>query len=119
MSRRRGKAILINPSCRWSVLYRVDGRTLEGKTLTFVRSRLVDFVGGDPDARQIILIERAAWLSLRIALKESKLAQRGPDAMTIHDDLHYLSWVSLLIKILDKLGVNTSGTGDSWRDILA
>src|SRR5689334_12760070 len=103
MKQRRAKAVILSPTCRLKTLYRVDLRTLEGKTVKFVRQRLTDYVGGNPDPKQVLLIERAAWLTLRICLKEQKLMAQGPNALSRHDDLHYLSWVNSLTKILDKL----------------
>src|SRR3954464_10500017 len=111
MSRRKedakpkeGKILKLGPSCRWITLYRADGRTYEGMIVRRVRSALSEHVGGNPSVAQSLLIERAAWLSLRLALKERKLLETGD--LTRHDDLHYMSWTNGLVKILDRLGIS-------------
>src|SRR4051794_41530990 len=100
---RRVKGVTLATSPREHTLYRIDHRTVEGRTMKHVRDALAECVGGSPDIRQALLIERAAWVALRIYLKELKMLEKGVEAMTLHDDLYYLAWVNTLNKILKQL----------------
>jgi hypothetical protein len=55
-------------------LVKVDGRTKEGALLATVRAELIEHVGGSPTAVQRAMIERCAWLSLRLSLLDEKIA---------------------------------------------
>jgi uncharacterized Rossmann fold enzyme len=51
---------------------------------------------------QAALIERAAWLRLRLALFDEKLAAGG---FTDHDSAHYLAWANTLARTLARIGI--------------
>lgn len=82
---------------------RVDGRTIEGALMRRVRRELVAHCGGRPSATQKTLIERAAWLSLRIELLDRKLADG--QAFGPYESNVYLAWVGALSRIMSRLGI--------------
>src|SRR4051794_33140672 len=109
----------LSPSCRVPVMYRLDLRTVEGRTISAIRARLVEYVGGNPNPKQILLIERVAWISLRIALKEQKLMAHGEDALTTHDNNYYLAWSNTLNKLLKQLHPPATEDTLRYENILA
>ncbi|HEV7267354.1 MAG TPA: hypothetical protein VGN83_20965 [Falsiroseomonas sp.] len=80
----------------------MDGRTREAKILQRVRAELTEHVGGSPSATQRALIERAAWLTLRTAQLDRKIA--GGGELTDHDSRVYLAWSNSLTRTLRQLG---------------
>jgi hypothetical protein len=66
------------------------------------RAELVGHCGGVPSQTQKVMIERAVWLSLRIALLDRKQAEMGD--MTEHDSKTYLAWVGSLTRLMKDLG---------------
>jgi hypothetical protein len=84
-------------------MYRLDRHSKEAKTMAAVQAWLADYVGGNPNIVQMLLIDRAAFTTLRIILKERKLLERGEDAMTVHDDNYYTAWTRTLLKIFKQL----------------
>ena len=52
---------------------RIDGRTREGKALSFLEATLVTSLGGDPSAQEVALIQRAAFKLFRCGLLEKHL----------------------------------------------
>jgi hypothetical protein len=72
-----------------------------------VKRELTAHIGGNPNAAQSMLIERCAWLSLRIALLDKKLAS-GRDFTQIDSNV-YLAWANSLSRMLVKLGIEPPG----------
>jgi hypothetical protein len=108
----------VGPYSRGGPLARIDGRSREGRFLTSVRSELVQHVGGHPSATQRALIERAVWLSFRVAQLDSKMA--SSDSFTDHDSRTYLAWSNSLSRCLRELGLKPAAAATrSLADVLA
>ncbi len=75
-------------------------RSKEGLLLRKVRAELTAHVG-TPSATQRIMIERAAVLSLQIAMLDAKHAAGG---LTSHDQREYLAWTNALTRLMRHLG---------------
>ena len=67
----------IGPYSTPTVLAKLDGRTREARLMQKVRDDLTGHLGGDLTAPQTALVERAAWLSLHVALMDEKMLQEG------------------------------------------
>lgn len=112
------KAHRIGPYSRRNVLAKVDGRTREARLLDAARADLIAHVGGHPSATQLRLIERAAWLTLYVAMLDAKAMQSGE--MTEHDSRTYLAWSNSLTRTLAALGLTgKAATPQSLAEILA
>jgi hypothetical protein len=85
----------------------IDRRTAEGRLFDDFRSELVKHVGGSPNIVQLAMIERCAWVRLRIALMDEKLLAGG---MTDQDSKIYLAWSNTLARTLVALGVQSAST---------
>lgn len=98
-----GKARDVRPYSRTHTLAKLDRRTRESALLSRTRSELTAHVGGKPSATQAALIERAAWLTLHVALLDAKIVDAsGP---TDHDSRTYLAWSNSLTRTLAALGL--------------
>src|SRR5438067_9285685 len=86
-------------------LARVDGRSREGRLLRVVRDELSAQIG-KPSPAQTALIERAAWLSLRIAQLDVRIANGG---FTDFDSKQYLAWSNALARLLRTFGLKGAG----------
>jgi hypothetical protein len=93
----------VGPYSRPRPLAKIDGRSREGRFLKSIRADLVEHVGGQPSATQRALIERAVWLSFRVAQLDAKLAKG--DGFTDHDSRTYLAWSNSLGRSLRELGL--------------
>jgi hypothetical protein len=80
----------------------IDRRTGEGRAFERFRAELVEYVGGTPSIVQSAIIERCAWVRLRIALMDEKMLAGG---MTEQDGKSYLAWCNTLARLLGRLGV--------------
>jgi hypothetical protein len=80
----------------------LDHRSREARFMRDRRAELVAHCGGAPSQTQRVMIERAVWLSLRIALLDRKQAEMGD--MTEHDSKTYLAWVGSLTRLMKDLG---------------
>jgi hypothetical protein len=110
----------VGPYSRARGLETLDGRSREGRLVRAVRRELTAHVGGRPSATQKALIERAAWLSLRISQLDAKMADG--QAFTDHDHRFYLAWVGTLSRTLRQLGMQpakASAPARSLADYLA
>jgi hypothetical protein len=76
-----------------------DGRTREARLLRETRARLFQHVGGSPTATQALQIERACWLTLRLAQLDT--ARAYGEAI---DDTLYLAVSNSLSRLLRRLG---------------
>lgn len=90
----------LGPYSRPPALAALDMRSREGLLLRRVRAELTAHVG-NPSATQRILIERAAVLSLQIAMLDAKHAAGG---LTSHDQREYLAWTNALTRLMRHLG---------------
>jgi hypothetical protein len=85
----------------------LDRRTFEGKLFAEFRADLVTHAGGSPNVVQTALIERCAWVRLRLAMMDSKVATGD---FTEHDSRTYLAWANTLSRLLARLGVDPQAT---------
>ncbi len=92
----------IGPYSRPASMAKIDGRSADGRFLRRVRAELAQHVGGKPSATQYALIDRIAWLRLRIAAMDGNTALAKP--MTEHDSRTYLAWVGTLDRLMRGLG---------------
>jgi hypothetical protein len=92
----------VGPHSRPHTLAKVDGRTKEGTVLNRVREDLTNHIG-HPNIVQQMLIERCAWLSVRIAMLDRKI-EKG-EAFTQVDSNTYLAWHNSLVRTLARLGI--------------
>ncbi len=106
MARDGEKTRVVGPYSGPEALAKLDRRTRESRLLEKVRAELTAHVGGAPSATQHALIERAAWLSLRVAQIEKRIA--ADDAITEHDSRTYLAWSNSLQRALRDLGMKGS-----------
>ena len=81
---------------------KIDGRSADGRFLRRVRAELALHCGGKPSATQHALIDRIAWLRLRIAAMDSNSASAKP--MTECDSRTYLAWVGTMSRLMRELG---------------
>lgn len=106
----------LGPYSRAPALSAIDMRSKEGRVLRKVRAELSAHVG-NPSATQRILIERAAVLSLQIAMLDAKHAAGG---LTPHDAGQYLAWTNALTRLMRQLGLKGAAErAPSLRDHLA
>jgi hypothetical protein len=114
-----GKAHRLGPYSTRKKAGTVDGRTREA-LLRRVRADLTKHVGGNPSATQQALIERAAWLSLHIALLDERTVRtlaKARDGRLTRDEMlaagatlsesdsrQYLAWTNSLAKVMGQLG---------------
>lgn len=89
-------------SCSRSLL-RLDRRSREYRLIRQVRQDLVEHVGGKPNAAQRMLIERAAILSLRVAMLDQKIVDGA--ILTTMDNHQYLAWANALRRTIAALGL--------------
>lgn len=95
----------IGPYSRPTSLAKLDGRTREARLMRAVRDDLTSHLGGNLTAPQKALVERAAWLSLHIALMDEKtMTEGGPGSE--RDSRQYLAWSNALTRILRDLGAD-------------
>lgn len=93
----------IGPQSRPERLSKLDGRTKLAKLERKTRADLIQHVGGNPSATQMMLIEQASMLQMRINLMDRKTID-GVE-MTDHDVRHYLAWCNSLARLLRQLGL--------------
>ena len=95
----------------------LDRRTSESKLFEQFRDELIIHCGGEPSIVQRTIIERAAWLRLRLALLDGKIAT---GAFSEQDSRCYLGWANTLSRLLLRLGVTpTAGPQPSLSEVLA
>jgi len=99
-----GKAREVGPESRPHVLAKLDRRTREFRLLQKVRDDLTGHLGGRPSATQAALIERVAWLSLRVALFDEQIAA---GTISEHASRTYLAWSNTLSRTLRTLGLES------------
>jgi hypothetical protein len=80
----------------------VDRRTSAGRQLKAFEALLAKQLGGSPTYAQQALITRCAWLQLKCALAEWRMANGVESA---YDAATYSSWVGSLARALRILGL--------------
>ena len=114
----RSRVTRIGPYSRPGPLAKIDGRTREARFLKSIRIELVEHLGGRPSVTELALVERAVWISLRVAQLDAKMATA--ESFTDHDTRTYLAWANALARILRQLGLKpTMGPPRSLADVLA
>jgi hypothetical protein len=103
MARKRNR---IGPYSRRGALAKIDGRSPEALLIKRVVADLNAHVGGQPSVTERSLILRAAWLSLRVAQLDEKIAA---GEFTDHDSNSYLAWSNSLVRVLALLGMKGAG----------
>lgn len=93
----------VGPYSREGAFSLLDGRSREAQFIKARRAELVSHVGGNPNAVQRALIERAVRLSLQLELMDDRLTHG--EIFTTHDHNHYLAWSNALVRTLARLGV--------------
>ncbi len=67
-----------------------------------VRAELTAHLGGRPSATQRVLIDRAAMLTLQIAMMDARQASCG---LSPRDSREYLAWTNTLTRLMRQLGM--------------
>jgi hypothetical protein len=84
--------------------------------MTRLRAELTSHCGGRPSVVQRALIERAVWLSLRLAQLDRKIA--GGQNFTEIDSNTYLAWNNSLVRTLARLGIEPKQSNGYDRDLV-
>jgi hypothetical protein len=92
----------LGPHSRRHRLGNLDRRTYEAKVFEGFRAELTEHVGGKPNIVQAALIERCAWVRLRLAMMDTKVASGD---FTEQDSHVYLAWANTLARLLNRLGL--------------
>lgn len=96
-----------------STTVHLDRRTRAWKIIDAFRADLVRHLGGKPSAVQLVLIEMAIQLRLRIFSMDTTFMERGDQSA--HDTRTYLSWNNSLTRLLRQLGFR--GTAERAPDL--
>lgn len=81
----------------------LDGRTKEAAVFKSVQDEFTKHCGGNPTAAERAIIERCAWLSVRLNFLDRKLAKS--QEFTIADSNYYLAWSNSLCRAIRSLGL--------------
>jgi hypothetical protein len=92
----------IGPHSRRHRLGYLDGRTYEAKLYGQFRADLIKHVGGKPSIPQTAIIERCAWIRVRLALLDREIASGD---LSEYDSKVYLAWANTLGRLLSRLGL--------------
>ena len=116
-SRLRGTNYRLGPYSTQAAVQGLDQRTREGRLMRQVRKDLIAHLGGNPSVTQRVMIDRAAWLSLRLALLDAKILA---DTFTEHDSRTYIAWDRSLNRLMRDLGLKGAAQAPrSLREHLA
>ena len=88
----------------------LDGRSWQWKFLKARRAELAAHLGPNLGCVQERLIERCAWLQLKLTMLDRRLVEDEGRAFTQQDNNSYLAWNNSLARTLALLGV-TVGKG--------
>ncbi|HZT88321.1 MAG TPA: hypothetical protein VFA12_10140 [Stellaceae bacterium] len=83
----------------------VDGRSREGRFLAAARAELVEHLGGAPTPAERVLIDRLAWLRLRVALYDEQMIAGRP--FTEYDQRAYLAFSNAIARGAAALGLKS------------
>jgi hypothetical protein len=109
-------------SVHLTALNNLDGRTKEARILKSMRRELSNLLGHKPNAGELAMIERIAWLQLRISVLDRRLLD---GKFSEFDASVYNAHTNSLARLLVKLGVVGNGKrgsarpGRSLADIIA
>ena len=92
----------LGPHSRRHRLGNLDRRTYEAKLFEEFQADLTAHVGANPNVVQAALIERAAWVRLRLAAMDSKIASGD---FGEQDSNVYLAWANTLASLVARLGL--------------
>jgi hypothetical protein len=96
------KAREIGPHSRPHRLLKVDGRTREAALMRETREQLIAHVG-NPSCVQLRLIDRAALLTLHVAMFDARALDAG--GLSERDSRQYLAYSNSLARALAQLGL--------------
>jgi hypothetical protein len=91
--------LLLDPDAPFGT-ERLDGRTKAGKHFGAIKQELTEYVGC-PDQVQKGIIGRAAWLSLRLAQYDTRIADG--ERFTRDQAREYLAWCGMYVQLLAAL----------------
>jgi len=81
---------------------KIDGRTWQARLLKATRRNLTAHVGGSPSVTQRALIDRAAWVTLHLAVLDKKTVDGMP--LTTPEQVAYTSLNATLARCMARLG---------------
>jgi hypothetical protein len=87
----------------------LDNRTREARYLAGARQQLIDHLGGNPSATQLILIDRCAWLMLHCSLLDQRIVS-GKQDWGENDRKCYLAFSNSLVRTLREIGLEASAS---------
>jgi hypothetical protein len=93
----------IGPYSRLPAIVELDGRRKEAMLMVRVREELTQHIGGDPNAVERLLIERAVVLCLRCCQIDTRIM--AGEILTAHDNAYAISWNNALRRCLVDLGL--------------
>jgi hypothetical protein len=96
----------LGPYSKSATLAKLDRRTKEARLLQSLRRELVAHVGGFPSTTQMLLIDQACALQLRLALMDKETYKVG--AMTERNQVQYLAWSGSLQRVLRQIGLTAA-----------
>src|SRR5262249_53348357 len=97
----------IGPYSAPAALAKLDQRTKEARLMHETRTRLIRHLGGKPSAVQLALVDRAARLTLHVALFDGRTLETG-GALSERDTRSYLAYSNSLSRVLRQLGLEGS-----------
>lgn len=98
-----GKAKQFGPYSSPKAIVKLDRRTKPGMHFQAIVADLTKHVGGQPNPVQQALIQRAAWLSVRVAVFDKRFASTRE--MTERETNTYLAWSNTLARTIRMLGL--------------
>ena len=94
----------VSPYSKPGTLAKLDGRTREARIMAGVRAELLKQVGVTPTPVLSALIDRAAWLTLHVAMLDAKVMAGGGYPVE-RDGRQYLAWSNTLTRTLAAIGI--------------
>ena len=87
----------------------LDKRTREARYLAAARQLLIQHLGGNPSATQLVLIDRCAWLMLHCLLMVQRIVS-GKQDWGENDRKCYLAFSNSLVRTLREIGLEGNPT---------
>ena len=109
----------VNPYAPSDRLKTIDGRRREARIVAATKKALIEHIGGNPTAPQMMLIEQCAILTLRLRLLDRR---NGRGELTEKAAREYLCWNNALTRTLSVLGLQPTAAAaapPSLADFLA
>ena len=82
----------------------IDRRSKEGRFLAAARYLLIQHLGGQPSATQLVLVDRVAWLMLHCLLLDRRMVSAKQD-WGENDRKCYLAFSNALVRTLREIGL--------------